>query len=304
VAPEADNRVVTKAGKNVGARVLLVIGFLAASLSYSCWLAERTVLDANETRGLARALLNTDAVQENLTDQAMKQLDTELPQARGNPQVRDAVTEALRDPRVVNAFADALGAIHGALLGKRQDRVTIGGHELSAAIQRALAKQNPTLAGELAKQRPLDIEFNGKDLPNFGNTRDNVRNLMTAAGMLAALLLCLSLFKAHDRRSISRCGRRIAYMAVVPLLVFIALPRVFTMFDGATPDIVGAALRAYAGQVLPSAIVLVVIGASVAIGAFAVPARRAVDPAPPPRPDAAAPLASRPPQPERQPLYM
>jgi hypothetical protein len=290
----------TSAGKNTGARVLLVIGFLAASLSYSCWLAQRTVLDAGETRSLARALLETDAVQTNLSDQAIKQIDAEMPNGRGNAQVHTAVTEALHDPRVINAFADALGAIQGALVGKHQDQVTINGHALSAAIHDTLAAHNPQLAGELAKQAPLDIELNGNDLPRFGNTLNTARSVTTAAGLLAAFLICLSLFKAHDRHAVSRLGRRIAYMAIVPLLFFVVLPRVLAGLHGAGPEIVGTALRIYAGRVLPSPIVLVVVGLSVAIGALVVPAPRPTEAET--RPATEVLPAQR--EPEKQPLYM
>jgi hypothetical protein len=301
-----------KAGKNVGARVLLVIGFLAASLSYSCWLAERTVLDASQTGGLARALLKTEAVQRNLTDQAVKQLDVEMPNARGNPQVRTAVMAALRDPRVIAAFADALGTIHGVLLGHHQDHVTMNGRALSSAIHDSLTEQNPQLAGQLAKQPPLDIELNGKDLPNFGNTRGNADNIMTVAAMLAVVLICLSLFKAHDRGSVSRFGRRVAYLAVVPLLLFAVVPRVLGSLSGAGPEIVGTALRVYAGRVVPSAIVFAGLGITIAISAFAVPKHRAVEEfphlpqdAPAPQPAFAPfPSPAAPQPPAQEPLYM
>ena len=44
---------------NRGARLLLVVGFLAAWIGYDAWLVSHVVLDPNATRAAAHALVET-----------------------------------------------------------------------------------------------------------------------------------------------------------------------------------------------------------------------------------------------------
>ena len=72
-APADNIRVAPK----IVARVLLTLGFLAASVAYSSWTAERTILDPAATRGATHALLATPAVHDMLAREIRTALEAE-----------------------------------------------------------------------------------------------------------------------------------------------------------------------------------------------------------------------------------
>src|SRR3954451_23753077 len=98
------------------ARVLLTLGFLAASIGYSSWTAERTFFDPAATQGSTHALLATPAVQTMLTRELHTALApvlaqvkaTSLPKRPVGKKQRAANTRAANDAtRKLNAAIDA-----------------------------------------------------------------------------------------------------------------------------------------------------------------------------------------------------
>jgi hypothetical protein len=273
-------------GSHTGARILLAIAFLAAMFGYEGFVASRTVLDPNATTDLARALLATSTVQHSLDDQLNTQVDQSLDRSEADAQVAAAVRHAVRDPRVVDAFVQALRAAHAALLSDSNGTVTLDGRALTTAVQDALAPLDQKLAADLARRPPLQVKFNADQLPHLGHARDVAHNVALLGTIAALLLLTASLLMVHDRGAIARVGRRTAYIAIVPLLVFALGPRLLAGARGGAPEIAGAALRTYGGRVVPSAVALVVVGLVVAMGALLAPASTEVrvPPAPAPEP--------------------
>src|SRR4051794_29392013 len=99
------------------ARILLTLGFLAAMVSLGSWIATRTVMDIAATKGMAASLLADPIVQHNLGSQVAQQVNEQLGSPRNDPHIAAASEQAVRDPRVQRAFANALGQAHAALLG-------------------------------------------------------------------------------------------------------------------------------------------------------------------------------------------
>jgi hypothetical protein len=264
----------------IGARILLSIGFLAAMVSLDSWIATRTVMDTAATRGMAGALLANPVVQRSLGDQVAKQVDQQLGAARNDPRIKAASAQAVRDPRVRRAFSDALARAHAALLGDGKRVVVINSRVLTGAVHDALATRDPKAAAELARQKPLNVKLDLSKAPSLGHARDVARNAIWMALVAALLLVGGSLLLAHDRRAIRRLGRRIAYLAIGPLLIFEALPIFLESRTGDGPAVAAVVVRSYSSQVLPFAIALVVAGIVVVLGSF-VGRRRAPNPASP-----------------------
>lgn len=256
-----------------GARILLVLGFLAAFVGYDAWIVSHAILDPGATRAAAHALLEAPAVRKGLADQITTELDRQLPNARQDPRAQAAVAAALRDPRVANAFADTVAQIHAAVLSSNagDQTFTIDGHALSAALHDALAPHDPQLAAQLLTVPPIAVQIKAKDMPRLHDPQSTADVVTVLAVMAALLLITASLILQHDRRTIGRVGRRTALLAFTPLLVFFALPRVLGHASGDAPQIASALLRVYGARVLPSAIALVVVGLTIAISALVWP---------------------------------
>jgi hypothetical protein len=277
---------------NVGARILLVVGFVAASIAYSAWWIDRTVLDADATEKAAEQVLATSAFQDHLAEQLDEKVNDTLAEADADPRVMQAVRQALSDPRVISAFSTAVRTAHEALLRDADVDASLDVNALNAAIRDALERTAPDLAAEFARQQPLRQEIDSSELPKLQGVDDRVTSAMTLGTLVALLCITLSLLLVHDRAAMGRLGRRTAYLSVVPLLMFAIAP---LLLDGRgdLPSILAAGADAYAGRVLPSAIALLVVGIAGAVTALALPK---------PGPDLVAP-APRPPQDDRSARY-
>lgn len=259
--------------------MLLFVAYLAAAVGYGSWIASRTVFDTDATKAAAKTLLSQPAVQQSLTDDLAEQLDKELANAKADPDVRKAVGDALEDPRLIAAFSDAIGQFHAALMGERDHsgKISIDTRVLVASVRDGLAKYDPALAAEFernARQQPLTMEIGGDDVPALGDTRERA-NTFVLIGFGAALLLAtLSLFLLHDRKHFRRLGKRIAYLAAVPLLGFVLAPWLLMKLDGDGPQIAGAVMRIYAGRVVPSALAFLIVGAGVVIATILWPKQK------------------------------
>jgi hypothetical protein len=263
---------------NAGARMLLVFGFLAAWIGYDAYLASHVMFDPGSTRAAAHALLQTHVVQRDIANDITKELDNRLPAAAKDPRTAAAIKTALHDPRVTNAFADTLARIHEQVLsGGNSTSFTIDGRAITSALHDALAKSDPQLAAQIKQVPPLTVAVGHRKLPNLHDPRSTA-NVVAVLGIVAALLfITASLILRHDRRAIALVGRRITYLAIMPLVVFVVLPRLLSHASGDAPQVASALFRVYGDRVLPSAITLAVVGLAIFFGAFLMPRFSAED---------------------------
>jgi hypothetical protein len=271
-------------GSTTAARALLAVGFLAAWIGYDAWILSHVVLNPDATRSAAHALLETPAVRNGLADQLAAQVDRRLPSAAKDPRVEPAVTAALRDPRVVTAFTDTIVEIHEALLsGTDQKSFTVDGRALSAALHDVLVTNAPGLAAQIKRAPPLTVSIRSKDLPQLNDPRSATSGLAVLAILATLLLITASLLLRHDRRAFALVGRRIAYLAITPLSLFLVLPSALGHVSGTAPEVARTLLRTYGDRILPSAIGLVLVGVFIVLGARLWPRNRFDDqPGPPP----------------------
>ena len=249
------------------------MGFLAALIGYDAWLFSHVVLDPDATRSAAHALIGTDAVRDRLADHLTDELKHQLPAAAKDRHLATAAAKAVRDPRVATAFADTVADIRSAILtdGSGPETFTVDGRVLTASLHDALVPVDPRLAAQIERVRPLTVQLEAKDMPHTNDPRATI-GVVAMLGITAALLFITSaLLLEHDRRTIARVGRRTAYLAVTPLLVFALLPRILSIPSGDAPQIASALLRVYGNRALPSAFALVVVGLAIVVGTIVWP---------------------------------
>jgi hypothetical protein len=254
---------------NRGARLLLVVGFLAAWIGYDAWLVSHVVLDPNATRAAAHALVETPAVRHRLAHDLTKELERQLPAAAKDSHVSAAAATAVRDPRVSAAFADTVSHIRQAILSHGDggtETFGVDGAALRAALHDALAPVDPQLAARVERLPPLEVRLESTNLTHVHDPGPAL-GVVALLGLTAAVLLvAASLLLEHDRRSIALAGRRTAYLAATPLAAFVVLPRVLSLSSADAPQIASALLREYGDRALPSAIALAVVGLAVVAG--------------------------------------
>ena len=266
----------------VGARILLTLGFLAASVSYSSWVLHRTALDPAATRSATHALIAAPSVRSALARQLHDTLAPELGRvAAADPKLRTAVNAAVADPRFVGAFADAIAEIHTSILSDHGGPVTLDTRAVTASLRAAMVHHDPALAQKVRTLGNVRLPLGGDSkLPHVGSAVRVVSRVGAIAALLAFLLIGAALLLAHDAKMIRRVGRRIALLAIGPTIAFAVLPRILAAGHGNAEAVAAAVLRAYGRRVLLSAVVLVVIGVSTWLIAVAIPIlrrRRAVE---------------------------
>ncbi len=261
-------------GSNLGARLLLVVGFLAAWIGYDAWIVSHVAFNPEATRAAAHALLDAPAVRKSLADQLKNEIAQQLPAIASDPRVGPALDRALRDPRVEAAFADTVAQIHQAVLSDSNAQTfTIDGRALTNALHDEIAPSDPHLAAQILRAPPLDVSISSKDLPHVHDARPTANTAMLLAITAALLLIAAALLLRHDRRTVGRVGRRMAYLGTGPIVALVVSPRVLAHAPGDPPQIAAALLRVYGDRVLPSAVALIVSGLAVFVGALVWPHR-------------------------------
>src|SRR5206468_1760640 len=137
-------------------------------------------------------------------DEVASRVDDELEKSHTDPQIRAAVGVALRDPRVEQAFANAVGDVHAALLSNHPTAVTIDARALTSALHDALKTQNPKLAQELQRQAPVQVQIGDNKLPNLSHAKHYADTAKVLGALVALLLVGLSLLLDRSRRAWSR----------------------------------------------------------------------------------------------------
>jgi hypothetical protein len=247
----------------------MTLGFIALSLGYGAWIASRTVLDTGATEAAARRIVTLPAVQKSLEEKFDGAIAQSFERTQLDPQVKSAARLAAADPRIVNAFVTAVGALHHALLTDAKATIVLDPRAVSGALHDALVSTDPQLANQIAHGSPMRISVDAGKLPHLDKARDTDREAMTLGLAAGLLLVAISLMQVRDSKAISRLGRRIAYLAIGPVLVFAVIPHLLDGWHNTGTLVAGALLRSYSGRVLPSAILLVVAGCSVFLVALA-----------------------------------
>jgi hypothetical protein len=255
----------------LGARVLLFLGFLAASVSYSSWIANRTVLDPSATRGATHALLTAPSVRSTLAREIRNSLAPELGSTVADPKLTTAINAAVADPRFVTAFEDAIASIHAAVLSDTGGRVTLDTRAVTAALRDSVARHDPALAPRIRNLGTVKVPLGSTKLPHIGSATHWVTRVGTIALLLAVLLIGGALLLAHDAKTIRRVGRRTAFLAFGPGLAFVVVPRLLEISHNGTAAVAAAVLHAYGHRVMFSAFALAVVGASTWLTALVAP---------------------------------
>ena len=256
----------------------MTIGFIAASVAYGSWTAERTIFDPAATRGATHALLATPTVHDLLAKEIRTALRSSLGSSVDNTKLTKAIDRAVEDPKFVGAFEDAIANVNEAILSDGHGRVTLDPSAVTSSINEAVARVYPQIAPQVRKTKVVSVPIGNASLPHLGNAKKNVREVGNIALAIAILLIGGALALSPDRKTFRRAGRRIAFLAIGPVLIFAVAPKLLESSHAAALTVSAAMLRAYAHRVLFSAALLAVVGGTTWIVAVTMPKREAETP--------------------------
>ncbi len=271
-------------GRNV-ARLLVTVGLLCASVSWTGWVVLHTVADPSRSTKIAHEVLDDpvarDQIAGDLASSLAQAVNTaaaaaatgtgvKVPKIDGSdPALRSAVVAALGDARVTTNLTDAFAAEHANLLGVEPKQVAaIDTALLVDVVSRALGVANPKFAAQLTAAAPKSIALPDVEIPFIASAR----RFATAAVprlALAALALIGVAFLAGDRPQVLRRAGAWAFGAG---LMWVIVPRgVIWASDKWAPGnaaVVRAVLHGATGVVTALATLLLLGGASMfAVGA-------------------------------------
>jgi hypothetical protein len=265
-------------------RTLLTIGFVAASVAYGSWTAERTMFDPAATRGATTALLSTATVHDLLAREIRTALQPGLRPDVNRAKLNAAINAAVSDPRFIGAFEDAIVKVDTAVVSGGDGRVTLDTDAVTTSVNDAVARTYPKLAPQVKKTKVLSVPIGAADVPHLGNTKRTVREVGDLALVIAILLIGGAVALAPERATFRRAGKRLAFLAVAPVAVFAVGPRVLAASHNGALSVSAAILQAYGHRVLFSAVLLGAVGVTIWIAAIAIPKRRGCPDGPVPRP--------------------
>ena len=246
----------------------------------------RTVLDPGRSEDIADALLEDEAVRDQLEANIAGGVRAALPP--GTPvdsATIDAGAEtALASPAVELLVRDALVRSHQAFLGEGEAPRSIESEAFGASARDAVVAERPELDGVLPPAPSIEVPLPTERLPNLGPVR---RGLLTAVPLLALVAgagVVLALVVTTDRR---RVVRRAGFWAIglsgFVLVFAYGIPALAQRFAPDQAQVVAALVSALAAATRGPALVLAGTGVAAVVTSVVwrrAPARAAAPPAP------------------------
>jgi hypothetical protein len=176
----------------------------------------------------------------------------------------DRVTStAMRDPRFVGAFADALVALQRDVFGGQRGPVVLPPGPVTAAVRDASADATPVLAATLSPTTELVVEIDARGVPDLhavGEGIDATARVGLVVGIaFIALGACLS---PRRRRALGRVSRFAVTVGVTNVFCLWLIPRFVLAAFGPWPAVAAAHIRTSAEPLAFGGLLLALAGAT------------------------------------------
>jgi hypothetical protein len=249
--------------------LLLTIGLVALCIADAAIAVEQTVMTPDRLRAAAPGVLATGPVRREMTRRVANELQRQLPGAQGLAQDRlDALAgAALREPRFVDAFADALVDLDGHVFQGHRGPVVLDDAAVTAAVRDAAASTTPELAASFAPGTRLTVSLETANAPDLHTLAGVVKSTARTALVVGLVLVVVGIeFAPRRRRAVARVGRWAIVLGSLHLVLFGLVARYVLAAFGAWPDVAAALIRGASARALIVG-TLLVAGGAVAVGA-------------------------------------
>lgn len=250
------------------AALLLGPALFAASLAWSGFIAQRTVLDAGRSQQIAADLYDDSEVRGQLAASTSEVLASLLPEgiSASSAQMEAVADRVLADPRVRALVVDSFVDAHGAFLGEAELPRTLDLAPAGEAVTEAFLAIRPDLAGALPDAPSVSIPLPTEHIPDASPVKAFVGTAVPV--LLAVALIGVGLaFAATNRRSsvMRRAGLWAIWAAGFILVVAIALPWGARRLIPGQAQVLGAIIEALFSATLRPAVVLASAGAGLLV---------------------------------------
>lgn len=223
----------------------------------------RTVLDPGRSEAVAEALLENDAVRDQLVANIAGGIEATLPAGApvDRPTIEAAARTALESPQVETLFLDAFVRTHQAFLGEGEPPESIDGGAFGAAARDALVQSRPELDGVLPAAPSLPVPLPTERIPNLGGVRTFLLTAIPVMAGGAALGALLALIVTSNRPAvIRRAGVWAIGLSAVILIFAYGIPAAAEAWAPAQAEIIAALIGALAAATRGPAVALAAAG--------------------------------------------
>jgi hypothetical protein len=253
------------------AGLILGLSLLAASLSWSGFLALRTVFDTDRSRDVAEELLDNDDVVSQLATNFAGVIDAAVPADAALPEglAEEAATAALGDPAVRELMLTAFVDTHRAFLGDGDAPGEVDLTPIAESVRPTLVAAVPGLESVLPESTRLVIPLPTEHIPDASPVESFLERAVPALAIVAVLGAFVALVFTSDRPSIlRRAGFWALGTTAVYLVLGLGVPR---LLRAAIPDqgeVLAALLTALLRTTIAPSIVLAVCGAGLIVASM------------------------------------
>jgi hypothetical protein len=249
--------------------LVLSVGLVAACIGDAALALQLTVLNSGRVRSSAGAVLSAGPARRAMVRRVAAEITRRAPAASvlSPKQLDQVASAAVRDPRFVTAFGDALVAVHKHTFNGARDPVVLTPEPVTAAVRDAMAASAPELGPALPPSSELTVDIDASSVPDLE---------VVGRGINAATAVGLSLFFASTvigiagairrRRAVARVARWAVGIGISNVVALWFVPRFMLAAFGPWPDVAAAFLRATAMPlVLASALMAAAGGATLSL---------------------------------------
>lgn len=257
--------------RQVGAKVLLVLGGVALVVASTGWWLERSFLNSGHFTRTANELLDDDAVQTELTavlvEQISERAGTNLQLAQ--PFLASIVSNVVESDPFRAVFDAALSNAHRVFVDRGTERIILNLTSAYDQIKAPLEQVAPNLAAELPSRSQLNVVLlHRSELTTVWDTIDTVKRIVLLITIAAVVLLAAGIALAEERWRALAFGAWVVVggAAVLAVVLVVARPVIQSRIsDGVLADAIVASFRVITTPLVVQTIVVLVVAATVAL---------------------------------------
>ena len=168
--------------------LVLSVGLVAACIGDAAIALQLTVLNSGRVRSSAGAVLSAGPARRAMVRRVAAEITRRAPAASvlSPKQLDQVASAAVRDPRFVAAFGDALVAVHKHTFNGARDPVVLTPEPVTAAVRDAMAASAPELGPALPPSSELTVDIDASSVPDLEAVG---RGINAATGVGLAFLL-------------------------------------------------------------------------------------------------------------------
>ena len=251
----------------------LILGpaLLVGTVAWSGFLALRTVFDPDRSSEVAEELLENDEVQDQLTENLVRTVETVVPAEVGltDEQVEQIAADVLEDPAVEELILNALSSAHGAFLGEGNAPQTLDLTPVAEAVRSAVIEVAPQAEALLPATPTVRVTLPTDRIPDAGPIRRFLQRTVPILSGIAIVGCLMALLATSDRSSVlTRAGIWALGATAFFLLLGFGVPWLLGRFAPEQAQVLGALTTALLRTTLIPSLVLALCGAALVAGAI------------------------------------